>query len=221
MGLDVSLRQAGDTTIIDLAGDLVLPECEKLHGQVKALLQTGTRRVSINLKNVQRIDEHGLGTLSACHVSVLREFSTLSLLSSTPEVRAAIGRTHLERVVGIFDTEEDLLAASDQRVTDPVRTEGLYLVAQVRQVVCFSLWLFLALVLAVLWMQLSHPALLDKLTWLVLLEGLLLSPIRAISDQPAPVLFYLMVLLLVGTVLLISLDSHLHWLRRLIEGKKH
>jgi len=221
MGLAVSLRQAGDTTIIDLAGDLVLPECENLHGEIKELLQTGTRRVSVNLKDVQGIDEHGLGTLSACHVSVLREFSTLSLLSPTPEVREAIQRTHLERVVEIYDTEEDLLARADRHPTNPVRTEGLYLVTQLRQVVCMLLWVFLALDLLVLWMQLSHPAGLDKLNWLVQLEGLLLSPIRVISDQPAPIFFYLIALLFVGTVLLIFLDSHLHWLRRLIEGKSH
>lgn len=101
MALDVSLRQTGDTTIIDLAGDLVWPECGNLHDVVKELLQTGIRRVAVNLKNVQRIEEHGLGTLSACHVSVLREFSTLSLLSPTPEDREAIQRTHLERVVEV------------------------------------------------------------------------------------------------------------------------
>ena len=219
MGLDVSLRQAGETTILDLAGDLVLPECRSLHGEIKRLLQIGARKVSVNLKNVQRIDEHGLGTLSSCHVSVLREFSTLSLFSPTPEVREAIQGTHLGRVLEIYDTEEDLLASSNKPLTNPLRTEGLYLVTQVRQVGCFALWAFLVLTLAVLWMQLSYPGLLDKLTWLVLLEGLLLSPIREISDQPALVFFYLIVLLFVGTALLIAFDSRLHWLRRLIEGR--
>lgn len=114
-----------------------------------------------------------------------------------------------------------MLASSDTRSPNPVQTEGVYLVIQVRQVVCAALWVFLALVLLVLWMQLSHPAVLDKLAWLVLLEGLLLSPLRAISNQPALVFFYLIALFFVGTVLLIAFDSRLHWLRRLIEDKNH
>jgi anti-anti-sigma factor len=219
MDLSVSLRQAGDATIVDLTGDLVSPECRSLHGEIKQLLQSGARQLAVNLKNVQRIDEHGLGTLSSCHVSVLREFSTLSLLSPTPEVRGALQGTHLERVLEIYDTEEELLARLHKRATDPARTEGLYLVAQARQVMCVALWGFLGLVLVVLWMQLSHPGMLRRLTWLVQLERFLLGPIHAFSHDAAAVFFYLLSLLFVGGVLLIIFDSRLHRLRSLIEGR--
>lgn len=219
MGLEVSLREVGDTTIIDLAGDLVGPESGDLHSLVKELLQTGKHRLSVNLKKVQRIDEHGLGRLSACHVSALRESSRLNLLSPTSEVREALQRTRLERFIEIYDTEEDLLAGSVSRSRNPVRTARVYVLLLTRGVTCAVLWVFLALVLVVLWMQVSHPAVLDRLAWLVLFEGLLLSPIRAISDQPTPVFFYLILLYFGGMLLLIFIDSHLYWLRRVIEGK--
>jgi anti-sigma B factor antagonist len=211
MGLQVSLREAGEVTIIDLAGDLVFPDCAELHLEVKKLLQAGTRRVALNLEKVEGVDQHGLGTLSACFVSVLREFATLSLLNPSQEVRDALKKIRLEKVVTVYDSEEDLLRNLEQ---DQRQQEGFSLLDQLRQVVCAALWAFMALVLIVLWMQLSHPAALDRMAALVELEALVLDPLGELSGDPASVLFYLIFLVFLASALLIYLDSHLHWLRR-------
>jgi hypothetical protein len=92
MGLQVSLREAGEVTIIDLAGDLVFPDCAELHLEVKKLLQAGTRRVALNLEKVEGVDQHGLGTLSACFVSVLRESTTQRKTCSATWSRTNVNR---------------------------------------------------------------------------------------------------------------------------------
>jgi anti-anti-sigma factor len=217
MSLEISLREAGQGTIIDLAGDLVLPECEELHREVKKLLQGGTRRVCINLEEVGSVDQQGLGTLSACYVSVLREFATLSLLGPSEDVRDTIRRIRLEQVVTIYDTEEDFIQAAGPSGLKPLQREGLHFAQQLQQILCGVVWVFLAMVLVVLWMQFSHPAVLDRLTLLVLLEELVLSPVADIADQAAPVVFYLIFLLFLGSAVLLLFDSRFHRLRRLLK----
>jgi len=217
MGLNISLREGAQATIIDLEGDLVLPECGELHAEVKKLLQDGTRRVGVNLEKVTGVDQHGLGTLSSCYVSVLREFATLSLLAPSEEALLAIKRIRLEQVVAVHTSEEDFLKSLDQGTLHPVEREGLYFVRQLQQIACGVVWVFLGLVVLVLWMQFSHPGVLDRMTWLGLLEEMVLGPVTAISDERAPVLFYLVFLIFAGSAVLLLFDSRLQRLRRLLK----
>lgn len=217
MALNISLREGAQASIIDVEGDLVLPECRELHLEVKKVLQTGTRRVGLNLEKVTGIDQHGLGTLSSCYVSVLREFAKLSVLRPSAEVFEAIKRIRLEQVVTVYDTEEEFLKVPDQVVLNPVEREGLHFVQQLQQIACGVVWVFLGLVVLVLWMQFPHPGVLNRMTWLELLGDLVLSPVTAVSNELAPILFYLFLLLFMGSLVLLLFDSRLDRLRRLLK----
>lgn len=113
MALQIFLREKRDVTILDLAGDLLAPECSALPTQVKDLLAAGKKRIAINLKHVGRADSLGLGSLAASFVSAQRQEAEVKVFSPNAFVGEALQATRLDHVIDVCSREKDALASFD------------------------------------------------------------------------------------------------------------
>jgi len=111
MALQISIREKGDVTILDLAGDLIAGDCPALPQQVKRLLALGKRKIALNLSEVGYADSTGLGSLVSSFTSACNHNGALRVFSPNPVLRAAMEVTLLYRVIGTHYGETEALAS--------------------------------------------------------------------------------------------------------------
>ncbi len=79
MGISYNVRQAGDVSAVDAAGEMPLSEritsrCSgALHDLVRDLLEKGHKKIVLNLRDVKYLDSSGVGELFACYSTVHRQ----------------------------------------------------------------------------------------------------------------------------------------------------
>lgn len=64
MGFQISTRQSGDVTILDLKGKATIGvDCDLLRSHLKELVAHGARKLLLNMADVTQVDSSGLGVL--------------------------------------------------------------------------------------------------------------------------------------------------------------
>jgi anti-sigma B factor antagonist len=108
--LDVSERQAGDVTILDLTGEVRLGDSSiALRDSVRKLADVGKTKVLLNLAGVKYIDSSGIGELIANYTTVSRQGGQLKLLNLTDRVQNLLVITKLLTVFDSYDDEAEAL----------------------------------------------------------------------------------------------------------------
>jgi len=106
MDLTSSTRQAGEVTIVDVSGRIVLgEESAALRALIGDLLKNGQKKILLNLADVNYIDSAGLGHLVSTFTSVRRQGGELKLLNLTNKVHDVLQITRLYTVFDISDNE--------------------------------------------------------------------------------------------------------------------
>jgi len=78
--LNISTRQSGGVTIVDLSGKIALGESNRaLHESIKGLIEAGNKNILLNLAKVTVIDSSGLGELVAGYASAERNGGAMKL----------------------------------------------------------------------------------------------------------------------------------------------
>lgn len=99
----------GDIVVVSLTGKLMGgPESEALRGEIKKLLDDGTRKFVINMKGVPWINSTGLGALMAVYASIQRAQGSLRLCHVSDRIQSLFMITKL---LTIFETFPDEAAA--------------------------------------------------------------------------------------------------------------
>ena len=81
MSLKATVRQAGDVSIVDLAGRITLGEGSGLvRSTIKELVNSGHKNILLNLKEVSYIDSAGLGEMVGAYASVTNAQGSIKLL---------------------------------------------------------------------------------------------------------------------------------------------
>ena len=71
--MQISERQVGDVTVLDLSGKLTLTDSAgRLKDKVNSLIFQGNKKVILNLGELSYMDSSGLGEIVACHTTVSR-----------------------------------------------------------------------------------------------------------------------------------------------------
>ena len=110
--LNISERQAGDVTILDLNGKITIGEGSvALRETIRRLLGEGKNKILMNLANIGYIDSSGIGELVSSFTTVNRENGQLKLLKLTQKVQDLLAITKLLTVFDTFDDESDALAS--------------------------------------------------------------------------------------------------------------
>jgi anti-sigma B factor antagonist len=108
--VQISTRQSGNATIVDVQGDIDLynsPEVRK--ALLEALREKRAQRVVVNLKAVRYIDSSGVASLVE-GLKVSRELgSRFILFGLSPAAREVLELSRLIRVFEVFENENEAL----------------------------------------------------------------------------------------------------------------
>lgn len=119
MTLHCGVRQKGDVTILDLSGLLSLGEPYAsgpesglvLREKVRELIESGQRKILLNLSGVRFVDSSGAGQLAGAYASARNHGAELKLLKPTFQVRTLLKVTKLDTLLDVLDDEENTIQA--------------------------------------------------------------------------------------------------------------
>ena len=98
-------------TVIDLSGKITMGEASgQLRSAVQDALQ-GSKKIVLNLADVNYIDSAGLGELVSAFTTVKNAGGELKLVNLTKKVRDLLVITKLVTVFDVKDSEQDAIKA--------------------------------------------------------------------------------------------------------------
>lgn len=107
MHLEISERQVGGVTILDLVGRLTIDQdAQRLKDKINSLIQEQRTAVVLNLADVSYIDSGGLGQLVASYGSLSKTTGGLKLLHVNKRNHDLLSITRLVTIFDSFDSEE-------------------------------------------------------------------------------------------------------------------
>lgn len=109
--LQISNRQNGDVTLLDLRGRLVLDECDLFRRAIEDLIKQKHLKIVLNLKDVVYIDSAGVGMMVGKYLSVRRNGGDVKLLHLSPRSHRVMTITKLLTVFEVFDSEDKAVAS--------------------------------------------------------------------------------------------------------------
>lgn len=112
MGLQISIRESGDVTILDLRGRSTIDgESELLDNRLRKLIADGVRRVLLNLTDLTQVDSSGVGVIIDSYVSLRDQGGDLKLLCPRGRVREVLRVLRLLEIIPYFENETKALAS--------------------------------------------------------------------------------------------------------------
>jgi anti-sigma B factor antagonist len=110
--MNIDTRTIGDIQILDCSGQISLGVgTMSIRKTVREMMQSGTRKVILNLADVNYIDSSGVGELVNTFTTVVNSGGQLKLLHLTNKIRELLAITKLLTVFHVFDDEKAALAS--------------------------------------------------------------------------------------------------------------
>ncbi len=113
MGLQISIRESADVTILDLRGRSTIDggESELLGSCLKKLVADGVRKLLLNLADLTQVDSSGVGVIVGTYVSLKRQRGELKLLCPCGRVLEVLTLFRLLGTIPSFEDEVQALAS--------------------------------------------------------------------------------------------------------------
>ncbi|HYX41737.1 MAG TPA: STAS domain-containing protein [Pyrinomonadaceae bacterium] len=108
--LNISERQAGDVTVLDLSGKITIGEGSvSLRSAIRRLIDEGKKKILLNLADVGYVDSSGIGELVSSYTTIGRESGQLKLLNLTQKIQDLLAITKLLTVFDVYEDEATAL----------------------------------------------------------------------------------------------------------------
>jgi anti-sigma B factor antagonist len=113
VGLQISIREFGDITILDLRGRSTIDggESELLSTHLQKLVANGVRKLLVNLVNLTQVDSSGISIIVRTYASLKRQGGELKLLCPCGRVREVLTVFRLLDTIPSFEDETQALAS--------------------------------------------------------------------------------------------------------------
>ncbi len=112
--LEVSERQAGDVTILDLNGAIRMGQGSiALRDSIRGLVDGGKTKILLNLAGVKHVDSSGIGELIANYTTLSKAGGQLKLLNLTERIQNLLVITKLLTVFDVYEAESEALNSFD------------------------------------------------------------------------------------------------------------
>lgn len=116
MSLQISTRESGDVTILDLRGRATIGvDSELLSGHLNELVAGGVPKLLLNLADVTQLDSSGISAIVGTYVSLRRQAGSLKLLCPRGRVRAVLSVVRLMEIIPTFEDETEALSSFRRR----------------------------------------------------------------------------------------------------------
>jgi anti-sigma B factor antagonist len=109
--MQFGVREKGDVTILDLAGEIRLAAEASLSVQalVKEQLVAGKKKILLNFEKVDFLDSYGVGDVLAAFVSTQEKGGKLKVFHLSSKIWLIFNYSGLTRILETFDTEDQAL----------------------------------------------------------------------------------------------------------------
>jgi len=112
VGLQFSIRESADVTILDLQGRVTIgADSDLLNVHLKKLVAQGVRKLLLNLEDVTQLDSMGISAVVATYVSLSRQGGSLKLLCPRGRVQDVLRVIRLADFIPTFEEETQALAS--------------------------------------------------------------------------------------------------------------
>jgi anti-anti-sigma factor len=112
MGLQISIRESGDVTILDLRGRATIGvDSDLLIGHLNKLIASGVLKVLLNLADMTQLDSSGISAIVGTFVSLRAKGGDLKLLCPCGHVLEVLRTLHLLEMIPTFEDETQALAS--------------------------------------------------------------------------------------------------------------
>ena len=110
--LNISERQNGDVTILDMDGKITIGEGSvALRTAIRRLLEEQKKRILLNLARVSYIDSSGIGELVSSYTAINKDGGELKLLNLTQKLQDLLTITKLLTVFDVYESEAEALSS--------------------------------------------------------------------------------------------------------------
>ena len=108
--MDIAVRNVKDVTIVDFKGRLAIGVSDSvLPKLIGDLLREGSRKILMNLSEMDYIDSNGLGELVQSFREAQRNGASLRLLKPQDRVRKTLRLTNLLPMFSVYDSESEAI----------------------------------------------------------------------------------------------------------------
>jgi anti-anti-sigma factor len=112
VGLQISIRESVDITILDLRGRSTIDgESELLSRRLRQLAASGRCKLLLNLTDLTQVDSSGVGVIIDTYVSLKDQGGDLKLLRPRGRVLEVLRVLHLLEIIPSFEGETQALAS--------------------------------------------------------------------------------------------------------------
>jgi anti-sigma B factor antagonist len=114
--LQISIRESGDVTILDLRGRVTIGvDSDLLISHLQRLVANGVRKLLLNLADVTQLDSSGISAITGTYVSLARQGGSLKLLRPRGRVRTVLRVIRLPGIIPTFEDETQAVASFQLR----------------------------------------------------------------------------------------------------------
>jgi anti-sigma B factor antagonist len=110
--MNIAVRKVGDVTIVDFQGRLAVGVGDTILPRViDEILDEGSKKILLNLSDMDYIDSNGLGELVQSLKTAKRSNASLRLLKPQDRVTKTLRLTNLLPMFSVYDSEDEALRA--------------------------------------------------------------------------------------------------------------
>jgi anti-sigma B factor antagonist len=108
----IETRVVGDVRILDCSGKITLGEGTMVvRNRVRELVESGVKKIVLNLADVHYIDSSGIGELVSTYTTVTKNGGQLKLLNLTKKFNELLSITKLLTVFDVYNDERAALGS--------------------------------------------------------------------------------------------------------------
>lgn len=109
----INVRKAGETTVLDLNGRLILGEpVNTFHLRVREVLDSGSKNLAVNMAGVAYMDSSGVGAMAAAYASAKKAGAKCKFFATPDRVRTILKMFRLDTALDLVSDEASALSSS-------------------------------------------------------------------------------------------------------------
>ena len=110
--MDIAVRKASDVTIVDFKGRLAIGVSDSILPRIiEEILGGGSKKILLNLSEMDYIDSNGLGELVQVYREAQRRGASLRLLKPQDRVTKTLRLTNLLPMFSVYESEDEAMTA--------------------------------------------------------------------------------------------------------------
>lgn len=112
--MKTKISEHGDITVIDIHGKITIGEGDVvLRGVINEVVEKGSKKIVLNLKDLKYVDSSGIGELVSCYTTITNRGGQMRLCNLNSKIYSLLQLTALVTVFQIFDSLEDAVQSFD------------------------------------------------------------------------------------------------------------